>query len=220
VSSIIYLHGFADGPNDLKGQYCRAWAGSRGIEFYGPDLNLPAFESLTISAQVDAVETLVRQLESTAVLIGSSLGGLIAAAVGHRIVPRQRSWLKALILLAPAFGFARRRLESELWADYRRRGNLPIWHSGMQRWMCLGPQLLDDLPAWTQAETWQIEMPVFVLHGRRDEIVPLAESDAFVLRHPRARLLVLEDAHELSTESSIDALGGVLSEVFTNPEFQ
>lgn len=209
MTSLVYLHGFADGPHDLKGQYCHAWAEARGIVFHGPDLNIPTFESVTISAQVEAVETLVEQLESPAVLVGSSLGGLVAVAVAHR-----RARLKTLILLAPAFGFARRRLESDMWAGYRLRGSFPVWHSAMGRWARLGPQLLEDLPAWTQEDAWRVETSTVVLHGRRDEVVLVEESEAFVRRHPQARLLILDDGHDLSAAPSMDALGRVLTEVF------
>jgi pimeloyl-ACP methyl ester carboxylesterase len=209
VTSLVYLHGFADGPNDLKGRYCRTWAESRGIDFHGPDLNLPAFESLTISAQVEAVETILKHLESPAVLVGSSLGGLVAVAAAHHRAP-----VDTLILLAPAFGFARRRLESDLWAGYRLRGNLPVWHSATKSWLRLGPQLLVDLAAWAQENTWRVEMPTFVLHGRRDEIVPVEESEEFVCRQPNARLLILDDAHELSAAASMDALSGLLMKSF------
>jgi uncharacterized protein len=214
MTSLIYLHGFADGPDDLKGRYCLAWAGARGIPFRGPDLNLPAFESLTISAQVDAVETLIRCSESPAVLVGSSLGGLVAVAAAHRAAARGRAPLKALILLAPAFGFARRRMESSLWEGYRLRGSMLVRHSATQGWARLGRQLLDDLPAWTREDDWRVDVPTFVLHGSADEVVPVEESEAFVRRQLNARLLILDDAHELSAAQSMDALGRVLSEAF------
>ena len=209
MTSLVYLHGFAEGPDDLKGQYCRAWAEARGVVFHGPDLNVPTFESVTISAQVEAVERLVGRLESPAVLVGSSLGGLVAVAVAQR-----RARLKTLVLLAPAFGFARRRLESDAWAGYRLRGSFPVWHSALGRWARLGPQLLEDLPAWTREDEWRVETPAVVLHGRVDEVVPVEESEAFVRRHPCARLLILDDGHELSAAPSVDALGAVLTEVF------
>jgi pimeloyl-ACP methyl ester carboxylesterase len=214
MTSLLYLHGFADGPKNPKGRYCHAWAKAHGIVFHAPDLNVPTFESLTISAQVDAVETLIQQSESSPVLVGSSLGGLVAVAAAHRANDQGRARLKALILLAPAFGFARRRLESDLWAGYRLRGNLPVWHFAKEHWARLGPQLLEDLPAWTREEIRRVEAPIFVLHGRRDEIVPVEESEAFVSRQPDARLLILDDDHDLSATPSMDALSGILTQVF------
>ncbi len=61
MSALVYLHGFASGPNGSKGSHCRAWAEARGIPFHAPDLNLPSFEELTITAQVEAVEALLRR---------------------------------------------------------------------------------------------------------------------------------------------------------------
>lgn len=215
MTSLLYLHGFADGPHNPQGLFCHAWAEARGIPFHAPDLNVPTFESLTISAQVDAVEKLLEQSESPPVIVGSSLGGLVAVAAAHRARDKRRAPLKALILLAPAFGFARRRLESDdLWAGYRQRGNLPVWHSAKQQWARLGPQLLEDLPAWTQEDLWRVEAPTFVLHGRKDEIVPVEESEAFVNRHPNTRLLILDDNHDLAAPPSMNALSGILKQVF------
>jgi len=214
VSSLIYLHGLADGPADAKGRHCRNWAEARGIVFHGPDLNLPTFESLTITAQLNAVEILIGELESPPVLVGSSLGGLVAAAVAHRAVACGRPGLKALILLAPAFGFARRRLESDFWAGYRLRGQVPVWHSVMARWARLGPELLADLPAWTGEDAWRVDAPTIVIHGRRDSSVPVEESERFVRRQSRARLLILDDEHDLSEAASLKALDEALTAAF------
>ncbi|HOD32611.1 MAG TPA: YqiA/YcfP family alpha/beta fold hydrolase, partial [Holophaga sp.] len=114
MSALVYLHGFASGPDGHKGRHCRAWAEAHGVAFHAPDLNLPTFEGLTVTAQVRAVEALLAGLATAPVLVGSSLGGLVAAAVAYRGVA-----LRHLVLLAPAFGFARRRLEGERWEGYR-----------------------------------------------------------------------------------------------------
>ena len=53
---LVYLHGFASGPQGAKGTHCRDWAAARGIPFHAPDLNLPDFEHLTLTAQVEAVD--------------------------------------------------------------------------------------------------------------------------------------------------------------------
>ncbi len=41
-------------------------------------------------------------------------------------------------------------------------------------------------------------MPVLCLAGRRDETVPLEDVAAFVARTPSARLVELDDGHELA----------------------
>jgi hypothetical protein len=206
---LIYLHGFASGPWGAKGTHCRAWARARHLPFQAPDLNLPDFEHLTLSAQVEAVTALLGALAEPPVVVGSSMGGLVAAAAVHRGAQVSR-----LILLAPAFGFARRRLQGRRWAGYRRRGTLPTYHFAQEKWLTLGPQLLPDLPLWRDDDQWRLEVPVTVLHGRRDDMVPLAESEAFVARNPGARLVVLEDDHGLLGEASLRALDESLEEAF------
>jgi len=205
LPSLVYLHGFASGPRGSKGEHCRLWAAARDIPFLAPDLNLPAFECLTVSAQVEAVEALLRTLPEPPVVVGSSLGGLVAAAVAHR-----GAALAGLILLAPAFGFASRRLEGPRWAGYRRRGSIPIYHHARNAWTRLGPELLADLPAWADDGQWRIEAPLAILHGTRDESVPVEVSRAFAASHPGAVLMEVDDDHALLAEPTLSALDGFL----------
>ena len=107
MPSLVYLHGFTSVPGGNKGSFARRWAEERGVPFHAPDLNLPTFEALTLSAQVEAVEAILRGLSEPPVLIGSSLGGFIATAVAHRGAP-----IRSMILLAPAIHFARRRMST------------------------------------------------------------------------------------------------------------
>ena len=206
---LIYLHGFASGPGSGKCARCRAWARRRGIPFHAPDLNLPDFEHRTHTAQVEAVTALLQGLDEPPVVVGSSMGGLVATAAVRRGAPVGR-----LILLAPAFGFARRRLEGRRWAGYRRRGTMPTYHHAEGKWTTLGPAMLPDLPLWRDDDQWTVDVPVAILHGRKDELVPLAESEAFAARNPQARLTVLEDDHGLLGEASLKALEGLLAEAF------
>lgn len=206
---LVFLHGFASGPLGVKAQFCRRWAEGRGIRFEAPDLNLPDFEHLTITAQVEAVETLLRRLEAPPVLAGSSMGGLVAAAVAARGLPISR-----LILIAPALGFARRILTLPPWADYRRRGEAVRFHHKFQRELRIGPELLHDLPRWLDDDRWQIDIPVVILHGTRDDLAPITESEAFVARQPQATLHRLEDDHSLFAPASLERLERCLMEAW------
>ncbi|MBI3131328.1 MAG: alpha/beta fold hydrolase [Acidobacteria bacterium] len=192
MTALVYLHGFSSAPGGNKGTFTRKWAENRGIPFHAPDLNLPTFETLTVTAQVEAVEALLRGLPDPPVLVGSSLGGFVATAVAHRGAP-----LKSLILLAPAVHFAQRRLASPTWAPYWAHGELEVFHYGTNAQRRLGPSLREDLPAWMDDDAWRIPVPTVILHGRADELVPLAVSEDYVARNPHAVLHVLEDGHEL-----------------------
>jgi pimeloyl-ACP methyl ester carboxylesterase len=209
VTALVYLHGFSSAPGGSKGSFCRRWAEARGIPFHAPDLNLPAFETLTVTAQVEAVEALLRELLEPPVLVGSSLGGFVATAVIHCGAP-----VRSLVLLAPAVGFAERRLVTPLWADYRERGVTAVFHYGEGKLKRLGPALRDDLPRWVDDTAWRIQVPTTILHGRHDEAVPLSESEAFAARNPSATLHILEDDHGLLAPSSLALLADVLEKAF------
>jgi hypothetical protein len=210
MPDLIYLHGFSSSPGGNKGAFTRRWAEDHGIPFHAPDLNLPTFETLTLSAQVEAVTALLQTLSEPPVLVGSSLGGFIATALAHRGVP-----IQSLILLAPAIHFARRRSVSPAWADYRERGEMQVFHHGLGRALRLGPQLLQDFPNWLDDDTWRIPVPTVILHGRHDEAVPLAESEAYRDRNPGVVLHVLEDDHSLLKPASLAQLKVVLEAAFS-----
>jgi pimeloyl-ACP methyl ester carboxylesterase len=207
---IVYLHGFSSSPGGNKGTFTRRWAEARGISFHAPDLNLPTFETLTLTAQVEAVETLLGSLPAPPVLVGSSLGGLIATAVAQR-----GARLRSMILLAPAIHFAKRRLTSPAWAGYRERGELEVFHFGEGRLLRLGAELLWDLPNWLNDDQWRIAVPTVILHGRVDEAVCLAESEAYRDRNPGALLHMLEDDHSLLAPASLACLRAGLDAAFS-----
>jgi len=209
MTGLVYLHGFSSSPRGNKGTFTRLWAEQRGILFHAPDLNLPAFGTLTLTAQVDAVEALLLGLAEPPVLVGSSLGGFIATAVAQR-----GGRIRSMILLAPAIRFARRRLISPSWAGYRERGEMEVFHHGVGRPLRLGPELLQDLPTWADDDCWRIQVPTVILHGRRDEAVPLAESEAYRDRNPGTVLHVLEDDHGLLSTASLDCLQSELGSAF------
>lgn len=209
MTALVYLHGFSSAPGGSKGSFCRRWAEARGIPFHAPDLNLPSFEMLTVTAQVEAVEALLHALPEPPVLVGSSLGGFIATAVAQRDAK-----LRSMILLAPAIGFAARRMASPAWATYRETGGTQVYHYGQQLMLRLGPALRDDLPDWVDDAAWRVAVPTTILHGRRDEAVPVSESEAYAARNPSARLHILEDDHALLAPASLARLTDALEEAF------
>ena len=104
---VLYLHGFASGPTSSKGVFFEQSFASRGIEVDLPDLSGGDFEHLTLTGQLEVIDRCVSE-RKPAVIIGSSLGGYLAALYAAR----HPGVLRALVLLAPGFGFARRWPES------------------------------------------------------------------------------------------------------------
>ena len=194
MTRLAYLHGFASGPGSTKAQFFKArFAAERGAELLVPDL-APDFTHMTIGSMLAIVDAILD--EGPAVLFGSSLGGYMAALAAARRPDR----VPALVLLAPAFDFAarwERSVGAEAMTKWRQRGMAPIYHYGRDREEDLSIALLDD------ARTYPAEpdpsCPALVLHGQRDDAVPLAAAEAFAARRPELRRLVVYDAgHELT----------------------
>jgi fermentation-respiration switch protein FrsA (DUF1100 family) len=101
--------------------------------------------------------------------------------------------------MAPAFEFTARweaGAGPRVMAAWRRRGTLPVYHYALRRELPLSIALIDEAARF-EAEP-DPPCPALVLHGRRDDAVPLATSEAFVARRPDRRRLVVYDAgHEL-----------------------
>src|ERR1700684_3621098 len=98
---IVYLHGFASSPESGKARFFAQKFGELGAPFVAPQLDQGDFEGLTITGQLKVVEKAVG--DEPAVVMGSSLGGYLAALFAARSVQVEK-----LVLLAPAFQFPTR----------------------------------------------------------------------------------------------------------------
>jgi len=77
VNRIVYLHGFASSPQSSKAQSYRKRFAEKGLALEIPTLDGGDFTHLSITGQLQIVHAAVAG-EAT-VLIGSSLGGYLAA---------------------------------------------------------------------------------------------------------------------------------------------
>lgn len=191
MSRLIYLHGFASGPSSGKAQHFRRKFAEHGVDLAIPDLAAGDFEHLTVSGQLAVIE----QAAGTGpvALIGSSLGGYLAALYASRHLEVTR-----LVLLAPAFGFARRWPESlgrERMEEWRLAGSLEIYHYAMNRTAKLDYSLIEDGMLYEDFPDFR--QPALIYHGEQDDVVPAALSREFVATHSNAQLEVLPSSHEL-----------------------
>jgi uncharacterized protein len=193
VNRLAYLHGFASGPSSTKAQFMKARFAAQGRELAVPDL-APDFTHMTIGSMLRIVDGLLDAAPT--VLIGSSLGAYVAALAAARRPER----VPALVLMAPAFGFAdrwQRRIGPVALAAWRRSGTMDLLHYGRNREEPLSIALLDE--AVLHPAEPDPTCPTLVLHGRRDDTVPLSGAEAFVARRRHLRhLVVYESGHELT----------------------
>jgi len=198
------LHGFASGPDSKKGRALRERFAAQGIDLLIPDLAEGDFEHLTITRQL-AVITRAAAGEPS-VLIGSSMGGYLAALYAARHPDVQRA-----VLYAPAFGFPHRigallgPEEMERWRTHRSRAFFN-YAAGAEQPLHYG--LIED--ARQYEEYPDVTQPVLIIHGTRDDHVPLAASRRFAAGRQNVRLVTLDTDHQM-----LDALDALWRETWS-----
>jgi hypothetical protein len=191
MTRILYLHGFASSPSSAKARFFRERLEDAGARVHIPDLAAGDFEHLTITGQLAVVERAAAGDPIS--LIGSSMGGYLAALYAARHPETVRA-----VLLAPAFGFARRWAESFGAArvdEWRRTGAIYVHHYGEGRDSRLGCQLIDDGASYEDYPDFR--QPALIFHGAHDDVVPARYSEHFAATHPNARLETLDSDHQL-----------------------
>lgn len=194
----LYLHGFASGPGSAKAQDLRDRFRSQQIDLLIPDLNQGDFTALTLSRQLQQVTNLLPQPEIPIILIGSSFGGLTAAWAAQQHLQVQR-----LILLAPAFQFLDHwlpRLGTEQVERWQTEGYLSVYHYAEQRSLPLSYQFVKDAAQYREAQL-QRSLPTLILHGRQDEVIPVAASRDYAATRPWVQLIELASDHALTDVS-------------------
>src|SRR4051794_37956217 len=120
----VYLHGFASAPSSRKAQFFRERYAEHGTPLEIPELDEGDFQNLTISSQLAVIEKLING--RPAVLIGSSMGGYLAALYASK-----HPEVEKLLLLAPAFYFPQRwplSLGPEKVAAWEQTGTMEFYH--------------------------------------------------------------------------------------------
>lgn len=192
-AGVLYLHGFASGPSSHKAQVVGAAMAADGVVVRVPDLNEGGFSELTVSRGLVQAE---RLLFERTLLVGSSLGGymaaLLAAAAGADRV-------RAMVLMAPAFDFARRLEErfGPALATWRDTGTAMVEH------YAYGGEHPIHFGLYTDARQHPARprpaVPTAVLQGEHDDVVPAAMVRAVVAGAPPGWTLeVVDDDHGLT----------------------
>ncbi len=189
---VLYLHGFASGPASRKARFFSEKLRQLGFTVEIPDLAEGNFEALTISGQLRVIDRAVSH--QPVVLIGSSLGGYLAAlyAASHPQVQR-------LVLLAPAFHFYQlwtTQLGPERLDAWRKTRTMPILHYGEGRNMPIGYQLVEDAGGYPGFP--EFSQPALIFHGTEDPVAPVQYSTAFAKAHQDVRLVTFASGHELT----------------------
>ncbi len=192
MKSYVYLHGFASSPASRKAQFFASRLAEHGVTLQIPELDSGDFEHLTLTGQLEILHSMATG--HPLVLIGSSLGGYLAA-----LYAELHSEVEKLLLLAPAFDFRRRwadRLGAETMTKWKEQRALPVYHYGTGRERFIGYSLMED--AERHAPYPDVRQPVLLMQGTRDDVVLPEVAQTFCDYHANATLCQFESGHELT----------------------
>ncbi len=204
----VYFHGFASGPESQKGQILKEHVQERADSFICPDLNGGDFLHLTMDAWLQRARDSFAHIpeDEHLILSGSSLGAYTAALLSTEMP--QRSHLH-LYLIAPAFGFVHAWPSilggEEVLEQWRQSGQIPFFHHQFDREEQLGYafyescRTLPGIPSRTKHNG-------IIIHGRHDEVVPLAQVEMYAQENEHLQLMICEDDHALLSGDSQQAL--------------
>ena len=187
--NVIYLHGFASSSKNSKAEWLRLKnENDPTVNFYAFDFNpTPAdFSRMTITGMVNRLRQYILDFElKQPLLVGSSLGGLVALHYACLF-----GGIPHILLLAPAlrFNFGNHQESNDAKAKgyrevfhYAFNQNLPLYHSF-------------SADARQYKDYIQPPVPVTILHGRQDEVVPIRSSRFYEKKYPKQVSLVEVDS--------------------------
>ena len=164
MTTLLYLHGLASSPKGRKRAILEERFAKDGFRVVAPDLNAPSFARLDFDSIVARAADAVREAKPD-VIIGSSLGALVALA----LVEREGGPRTPLVLVAPALAFGER------WTSKLPEGDpLELFHHGEGRDLPIHRQFFLGMANVSVGDA-PPPVPVSIVMGTDDESVPFAQ---------------------------------------------
>jgi len=175
-----------------------------GHEVVVPELSLPSLQQLSVRAAVEQIHLVLAEAatRSAVMLIGSSFGGFLAVhALSCLSAPVMRP-VRGLVLLAPVLYPRHPRepiITPKMEADWQKAGVFPIAEGATGQYVSVHFRFLQELNEYASREP-HVTLPTLIVHGARDEAVPYTHSVEFVEQNALARLVTLQDDHQMMAE--------------------
>jgi len=201
VPVVVYIHGFRSNGRGTKAESLARCAHSAGFGFVSFDQHgcgsskLPFHEFTISGALADVTEVVNHLAPAPVVLVGSSLGGVLGVAVAPLLGPR----LHGMLLIAPAFGLLKHhfdRIPSDRLNDWQTQGTMTLHdeYSGCD--YGLDYTFYQDAQRYRNPLTTRFGCPVVVVHGEKDELLPVEDSVQFAadIDSPQTSIFVVPEA--------------------------
>lgn len=199
MKTIVHLHGFASSSGSTKAQYLAERLGSyHDVDFHPFDFcpTPKDFEFMTVTGMISRLrQFLLDNPGEPLYLIGSSMGAMVALHYAHRF-----GSVRKMLLLAPALVHPAATMDRNDYPEGDHDSTFLIHHYAFQR----------DLPiryAYFYDGLYYLEpppppAPILIIHGRSDEVVPIAHSQDYAVRHDQVELLAVDSGHQLNDNLS------------------
>ena len=192
---VIYLHGFASSPSSKKAAFFKDQFARLSIPLTIPDLQEGNFEELTISSQIKVVQSILSSRPGRKfALIGSSMGGYLAALLGQINMK-----VVALYLMAPGFNFLgrwKKSLKNSSSEPFSFPEYIEVYHYGVDKNVRLNANIFEDAEVWEE-KSFNRKIPTRIVHGLHDDTVDIGVSREYVKRQPWCSLEELDSDHSL-----------------------
>jgi alpha-beta hydrolase superfamily lysophospholipase len=202
--TVFYLHGYASSPDYSMAQFFVERAAERGLALRRPDLNVPDFEHLTMTAMLEKMAEEVRDCPPGPVyLIGASLGGSVALHLADRNRAGEGPRVRKLLLIAPALDMARRwkaRIGDKAVEQWCETGWLDTYHYAYEQATRLHYGFYEDVGRYDAFAT-DVRVPTLIFHGIDDEAVDYRLSVRYAETRPNVDLRLVEGDHQLLARS-------------------
>jgi pimeloyl-ACP methyl ester carboxylesterase len=206
MPAILYLHGLGASPESKKASLVRERLSPRGFEVRIPDLNAPSLSQLSVLEALRRVEYELRQLrQRPVVVIGSSFGGFLALRSVSRLDLQPRSFVRGVALLGAVvdpWDPTSRLVTPEVERQWCQQGSFPIVRSDEGRPISVHYRFVEELRGVTSAPL-ELELPMLIVHGMRDAVVPYAQSVRLSEQCPRSQLVLLDEEHQLLEQPTL-----------------
>ena len=189
-STVILLHGFPSSGNSSKARYFQErFEGVQRAEFHSFDFNPSPrdFEYLTITGMINRLRQYILDHNLTNVrIIGSSMGALVGI--------HYSAWfgeVERMLLLAPSLSYAE--FEEEKRQDWEEEGIMQVVHFGFD--LVLPLRYAMNVDGFQYQNPIAPSVPTMIVHGKRDDVVPIESSRAYTAAYPQVVELVEVDSN-------------------------
>lgn len=224
--TVVLVHGYASGKNAHSNQALVDRLHAQGIatvrfDFRGHYDSEGKIEDVNISTGLEDLEAITKHVladprvdRERLGIYGSSYGGVVTEVFASR-----NPIFTCIVLKAPATDWnegRRLRLGDDVMREWRNRGVYTFTHQGKE--IPTPYSLVEDIASYdVYEETASIKVPVLIVHGDKDESVPLDQSKKLAEAiGANARLIVYPGAsHRFTTGDNFEKVADDMASFFT-----